>query len=124
MTRDWYPIVRQHKNVTLCDVCVSKSASVNNIRDALMGMGLCEWETYMGCIFSQAVLKALERGENEADITKMFSCDLVGVDDMFGEYTKPQADVCAFLKEKLFKVVSETEDELRVRLKWNVIKHQ
>ena len=124
MTREWYPVVRRHKKVTLCDVCVSKGASVNNIRDALMGMGLCEWRTYMGYLFSQAVLSALERGEDVADITKMFSCDLVGVDDKLGEITKSQAEVCTFLKEKLFKVVSENDEELKVFLKWSVIKRQ
>lgn len=122
MTFDWYPEERQHKKVTLCDVYKCKSVTCNDITRALMGMGLCEWETYMSHVFSQAVLKAFERGEQTADITKMFSCNLVGIDDVVGKYTKQQKDVCAFLKEKLFKTVSETEEELMVSLRWDVLK--
>ena len=122
MTRDWYRVEQTHKKVTLCDVHMCRTVTCHKIARALMGMGLCEWETHMSHVFSEAVLKAFERGEKTADITKMFSCDLVGVDDVLGNYTKQQKQVCAFLREKLFKTISETDDELKVSLKWDVLK--
>ena len=123
MTRDWYPIERQHKQVTLCDVYMCKSISCNDIVRALAGMGLYEWKVYMSHVFSDAVLKAFEHRKTTADITMMFSCDLVGINDE-GNHTKEQKDICAILKEKLFYTVSETNEELIVALKWNEIKRK
>lgn len=117
MTFDWYPEERQHKRVTLCNVTENES----NIKDyhvarALMGMGLCEWEYYMGDLLVKAISNAREKNESTADITVMFSCDLYGVDGR-GTYMTHQAKVVEHLMDKLFDTVSETEDELIVVIK-------
>lgn len=121
MIRDWYSVRRQHKIVTLCDVHRCKGVTCNDIVQALEGIGLKEWGTYMSHIFSQAVLAALEKREKNADITRMYSCDLFGVDEQ-NDYNKEQKDICAFLNQKLFNVISETDDELKVVIRWEVIK--
>lgn len=122
MIYKWYAEVRQHKRVMLSDVFVCKSVTCNDIIHALMGLEVYEWERYMSHIFSEAILKAFKYQENMADITRMFSCNLVAIDDC-GEHTKQQKDVCEILLNKLFKTVSETDEELIVSLKSEVIKH-
>lgn len=116
MTRDWYPEERSHKRVTLCNVGKGLDLKNFDVRTRLLGMGACEWETYMESLLAEAINNAHEHGENMADVTKMFSCDLVGIDGI-GDYRKNQESVEAFLMEKLFDVVSETDEELKVTLK-------
>jgi len=122
MTFNWYAEPRMHKTVKLSDVYMCKSISCNDIMRVLKGIGLYEWERHMSYVLSQAVLKAFERKEKAADITRMFSCNLVGIDEL-GEHTKKQNEVCEFLLEKLFKVEAETPEELVVSLKWEAFKH-
>lgn len=116
MTFDWYPKEREHKSVILCDIDKYENVDDSQVAHALMGMGLCEWEYYMGKVFTQSIKEARELGKDTADITKMFSCDLVGV-DRFGEYTKRQENVIKFLCEKLFDTVNDTDDEMMVSVK-------
>ena len=81
-----------------------------------MGMGLSEWETYMGELFTKAIFQAASQNANTADVTAMFSCDLIGIDQT-GEYRKRQRGVITFLLNKLFDKVSENENELIVKVK-------
>ena len=120
-TYDWYPEKRSHKRVTLCNPVDYIHVTDGNVARALMGMGLCEWEYYMGRLFTQAVSAAKEQKMETADITAMFSCDLSGIDDR-GKYTKSQKNVNAFLMEKLFECVSDTDEELKVKVKPELFK--
>ena len=119
MTYDTYPEYREHKRVTLCNLSGCENLARGDARWALMGMGVFEWEDYMDNLLMKAVTKARENGDDTADITDMFSCDMVGIDDE-GKYTKSQKNVIAHLMEKLFNKVSETEEELTVSIKENV----
>ena len=117
MTRKWYFEEQPHKKVVLCNVEEGgKIATEKELRVRLMGLGSYEWEVFMTDLMCDAVKTAAERKEDSANITKMFSCDLIGIDKI-GEYRKKQESVIAFLLEKLFDVISETEDEMRVTFK-------
>lgn len=121
MTFNWYAEPCNHKTVKLSNVYMCKSISCNDIMRALRGIGLYEWERHMSYVLSQEVLKAFDCKEKAADITRMFSCNLVGVDE-FGEHTKTQKEVCEFLLEKLFKTERETPEEMVVSLRGDVFK--
>ena len=120
-TYDWFPEERSHKKVTLCNPMDYNHVTDGDVASALMGMGLCEWEYYMGRLFTKAISAAKEQNNDTADITVMFSCDLAGVDDI-GKYTKEQKSVNAFLMAKLFECVSDTEEELKVKVKPELFK--
>lgn len=117
MTFDWYPEARQHKRVILCDADQYKHVTVRDVQRALTGMGLCEWEVYMGKLFTEAISQAATQNANAADTTAMFSCELFGIDDVVGKYQCRQEKVIEFLMEKLFDKVSENENELTVKIK-------
>ncbi len=117
MTISWYSEARQHKNVILCDAGKYNHVTYDKVQHALMGMGLCEWEVYMGEVFEKAISQAISQNANTADITAMFSCDLIGVDEMTGKYWTRQENVIIFLMNKLFDKVSESENELIVKVK-------
>ena len=117
MTYKWHAEKRPHKNVILCEAEKHVRVTYIQVELALAGMGLCEWEVYMGELFTEAVSQAVSQNANTADITAMFSCDLIGVDDVIGEYQKNQNNVVKFLMEKLFDKVSENENELIVKVK-------
>ena len=122
MTFNWYAEPRMHKTVKLSNVYMCKFITCNDIIWALRGIGLYEWQRHMSYVLSQSVLKAFDQNQNVADITQMFSCDLVAYNEL-GKQTINQKEVCEFLMESLFKIVRETPDELIVSLKTNAIKH-
>ena len=117
MTIDFYAEKRNHKKVILCNADQYTHVTDSDVAGALMGMGLCEWEYYMGRLFTGAVASARAQHNKNADITEMFGCQLVGVDLHTGPYHKTQESVIAFLMEKLFDKVSENENELNVKVR-------
>ena len=117
-TIDWYPVEnRQNKKVVLVEATKYEHVTVSDVSNTLMGSGVYEWECYLGQLFVSAVQTA---EEEQADVTKMFSCDLVGVDQI-GHYTKPRERVVEFLLEKLFDIVSTTDDTITVSVKKGVL---
>lgn len=120
MTIDFFTEKRNHKKVILCNADQYTHVTDSDVARALMGMGLCEWEYYMGSLFTRAIVRAYAQGDKNADITEMFSCQLVGVDLITGPYYKTQENVIAFLLEKLFDKVSENENELTVKVREGV----
>ena len=116
MTRDWYWEEQPHKKVVLGNVEECKNSTEGELRARLIGLGCCEWEVFMIGLMCDAIRTAVERKEDTANITKMFSCDLIGIDES-GERRQKQESVIAFLLEKLFDVVSETEEEMKVIFK-------
>ena len=116
MTRDWYVVHKDHKKVHLCNAEHLKNVSESSVSYALMRAGLHKWENYLASIFVEAV----QASDNDvADITKMFSCDLCGVDHL-GTYCKKQEDVIVFLMDKLFEIVEESDTYLSVEIKSGV----
>ena len=116
MLFDWYVEKREHKTVKLTDVYLCKSVTGNDIIRHLNDLGLYQWRRLMSYIFSEAVVKAYEREEKMADITKMFSYDMVYVDE-HGHHTKNQKEVCEILFKALFNTVKETNEEIIVTLR-------
>lgn len=105
-----------HKKVTLINVsdCKDKITLVGMVKN-LMGMGHIEWEALEAGWLIEAILEAMQKGEETADITKVFACKLSAYDSM-GKITIPHERHINFLMEKIFEKVDETDDELKVRL--------
>ena len=116
MTYIWFAEPQKYKTVKLSNVYMCKSITCNDIMRALEGMELYEWKRHLSYVLSEAVLKAFDTQENVADISKMFSCNLFGVDE-FGEHTRKQEEIIEILMKKLFKKESETSETLTVSIK-------
>jgi len=117
-TLDWYLVEnRQDRKVVLVEATKYEDVMVSKVTTALMGSGLYEWENYLAQLFVEAVAA---REDDIADVTKMFSCDLVG-EDQEGRYTKPCEKVVEFLLEKLFDIVSEIDNTITVSVKPNAL---
>ena len=109
-------IEKPYKRVTLVNVGDCKDRiTVNHVRSRLMGMGWFEWENLLSNWLVAAVVEAIRNGKTEADITKLFTCDLLG-EDRIGQWTKPQENVVDFLMGRLFECLEEDENEMRVRI--------
>ena len=113
MTFDWNYKEREHKKVLLWDIEKCRGMKSQDFFHYFMGMGLCEWETFFCEKLVESIENAFKKGEPTADITFLFSCDLIG-EDKFGEYTKKQESVKKFLMEKVFKTFLELPEEMNV----------
>ena len=113
MTFDWNYKEREHKKVVLCDIEKCRGMKPQDFWHYFMGMGLCEWENFFCKKLVESIENAFEKGEQAADITFLFSCDLIGEDE-FGEFTKYQESIKNFLMEKVFEVVGESAEEMVV----------
>lgn len=110
---------REGKRVTLINVNLAKNfATLEKVAKKFKKFGRYDWAYQQAIWLMEAVATAVENGEKTADITKMFNCDFVGCDSM-GTYVLPQEVIQDYLISSLFKVESETEDELRLKLKWS-----
>lgn len=109
-------VERPYKNVILVNVGDCKDRiTVSHVRERLQGTGKKEWEAALSNWLVKAIVEAIRNGEEEADITKLFSCDLQ-VDDKFGSFTKPQEMVINFLMGRLFECLEEDDNVMRVRI--------
>ena len=89
--------------------------TVSGICYRLMGLGKFEWEEAEAYFLVKAIVDSFEAKATEADISVMFSGDLIRV-DRFGTEKVFQENVAKFLIEKLFEKVDENEEELRLKL--------
>ena len=121
MLFDWYAEKREHKTVKLTNIYMCKQLTCNDIINHLTELGIYEWKRRMSYILSDAVLKAYGKEEKMADITKMFSYDLVSIDEN-GQHTQKQEEVCEILMKTLFNPVKETDNEIIVSLKGRILK--
>ena len=101
-------------NITDCQ----DKLTVDGTHKLLMGMGKMEWELQEALWLVEAVVAALDRNAEVADISKMFNHDMLGWWSREDEtpYVKKAEEVSMFLLEKLFKGVDETPKELRVKI--------
>lgn len=120
MLYDWYAEKRDYKTVKLMKVYMCKSITCNDIIQALNELEWYAWRQHLSYILSDAVLKAFEKQEDVADITKMFSRDLFAF-DRSGEHTRSQEEIHEILMKRLFKKESETSEVLTVSLRWGAI---
>lgn len=89
--------------------------TVSGICRRLMGLGKFEWEEAEAVFLVRAILDAFEAKATVADISVMFSGDLIRV-DRIGTERVYQENVAKFLIERLFEKVYEDENELRLKL--------
>lgn len=110
------------KKVVLTNAGLAKNRiTVDQIEKHLEGALLRpEWERKQAYWLVKAVADAAKKGEKTADITQMFSCDLISHDDS-GRLVLHRDHIQNELMYKLFSRVYETEEELGVKLDWKVI---
>ena len=109
-------VEKPYKKVILVNVEDCKDRiTTDHVRTRLQGMGWFEWEDLLANWLVTAVVEALKKGKTEADVTKLFNCDLRG-EDRIGQWTKPQNMVVNFLMGRLFECLEEDENEMRVRI--------
>lgn len=98
------------KKVILLNAKACKGITEGEIAIHLLGLGKYEWER----LLSNYLMEAIENSESdEVDISKMFNCELCGYDSV-GEYVKSHSETVKFLIDRLFKVISDTEDKMEV----------
>lgn len=108
----WTKPDESHKKVILTNPldCKEKICLMGMI-SAWRGTGHSEWEAILAGLFIQAVLDAIEKNVNEADITDLFNRDFIASHDRV--FT--QAQVYNHLI-KWFDIVDETDKKLKVRI--------
>lgn len=107
-------VERPYKKVMLVNVGDCKDRiTVWHVCHQLHGTGWFEWEDLLAHWLVQAVVDAIEDGEGEADISKLFTCDLQG-EDRIGMFTKRQEKVVDFLMGRLFECIDDDGEVMRV----------
>lgn len=107
----WTEPDESHKKVILINPleCKEKICLMGMV-SAWRGTGHSEWEAILGGWFIQAVLDAIEKNVNEADITHLFNRDFLANNRVF-----TQAQVYNHLI-KWFDIIEETDEVLKVRI--------
>ena len=89
--------------------------TVSHIENRLQGTGWFEWEALLARWLVEAIVEAINNGENEADVTKLFTCELQG-EDRWGSFSKSQERVIDFIMGRLFEGLEEDDEVMRVRI--------
>ena len=107
---------RPYKKVILVNVndCIDK-ITVLHVTGRLGGLSWFEWEHLLANWLVEAIVEAIDNGKEEADISKLFTCDLQG-EDGFGFFRKSQEQVVDFLMGRLFECVEEDDEVMCVRI--------
>lgn len=106
-----------HKRVSLkLDATTTKFDKATISQTLGHSLGHFEWEEWTSRLVANAIKTAVSEGKTEADITPLFQCDLVGW-DASGEYVKKANKLEQQLKERLFDVIDEDDDELQLKFK-------
>lgn len=109
-------VERPYKKVILVNGGDCKDQiTVWHVCHRLQGTGWFEWEDLLAHWLVQAVVDAVEDGKEEADISKLFTCDLQG-EDRHGMFIKTQERVIDFLMGRLFECLYEDDEVMRVRI--------
>lgn len=105
-----------YKKVVLVNVadCIDR-ITVNHVYTCLNGMGGRIWQYLLANWLVSSIEESIKNGKAEADISKMFTADLL-VDDEFGHYEKKQMMVVDFLMGRLFECLEEDDDVMKVRI--------
>lgn len=104
------------KHVTLVNVreCQER-ITVSHVRECLEDIGLFVWKDLLALWLVEAIVKAIDNGQEEADISKLFTCELHGSDNL-GPLYKSQERVICFLMGRLFECLEENDEMMRVRI--------
>ena len=109
-------VEKPYKKVILTNVAECENRiTVDHVRHRLMGMRWFEWEDLLSHWLVEAIVEAIRTGKTEADITKMFTCELLG-EDKIGDFSKPQEEVIDFIMGRLFECLEEDDEMMRVRI--------
>lgn len=109
-------IEKPYKKVILVNVADCKDRiTVWNVCYRLQGIGWFDWKDLLAHWLVQAVVDAVENGKEEADISKLFTCELRG-EDRYGMFTKTQERVIDFLMGRLFECLYDDGHVMRVRI--------
>ena len=107
---------KPYKKVILVNVEDCKDRiTVSHVRERLQGIGWKEWGDVLAHWLGEAIVQAILNGEKEADISKLFTCELQA-EDRLGFFTKPQNLVIDFLMGRLFECLEEDDNVMRVRI--------
>lgn len=107
---------KPYKKVILVNVEDCKDRiTVSHVRERLQGVGWKAWEDVLAHWLVEAIVQAIINGEKEADISKLFTCELQK-EDRLGLFTKPQNLVIDFLMGRLFECLEEDDKVMRVRI--------
>ena len=118
-TRYGNPLVMEKtypKKVVMTNVeeCKDRITTIH-VRIKLIGMGWAEWEDLFSNELVKIIVDAINNDEKEADITKLFACELFG-EDRLGSFWKSQESVVDFLLGRLFEVLDEDNEVMHVRI--------
>lgn len=107
---------KNYKRVILVNVedCRDR-ITVSHVEERLQGTGWFEWEALLAHWLVEAIVEAIRNGEKEADISKLFTCELQG-EDKLGSFTKSQERVIDFIMGRLFERIQEDNEMMRVRI--------
>lgn len=109
-------VERPYKKVILVNAEDCKDRiTVGHVCNCLLGTGWYEWENLLAHWLVQAVVDAVEDGKVAANISKLFTCDLLG-EDRIGMFGKKQERVIDFLMGRLFECIYEDDDVMCVRI--------
>ncbi len=89
-----------------------KKITLSSMMAAWRGTGLSEWEAILAGLFVYAVVEAVNKDEEEADITNLFNRDYKAAGDRI--FTKEQVYDHLI---KWFDIVEETETTLKLKLR-------
>lgn len=109
----WKTREEENKKVILVNPkdCEEK-ITLSSMMAAWRGTGLSEWEAILAGLFVHAVVEAVNKDEEEADITNLFNRDYKAAGDRI--FTKEQVYDHLI---KWFDIVEETEKTLKVKLR-------
>ena len=106
-----------HKRVTLQLNVGDLELKKADIYKMVFGhLGHYEWEEWTSRMVANVIQNAKSIEEKKVDITPLFQCSLLCWDEK-DEYVKNSSDFKRQLKECLFEVVSEDDNELQVKIK-------
>ena len=109
-------VEKPYKQVILVNVDDCKDRiTVGYVEKRLKDLFCREWEELLAHWLVSAVVEAIDNGKSEADISKLFTCDLHG-EDSLGPFCKEQNRVIDFLMGRLFECITEDDEVMRVRI--------
>lgn len=104
--------LRTFKKVILVNSMECKHIKVRALEEAWAGMGHVEWELLLVDWLAKALREAIKNNESEADISALFNKEFSSEEGI--TYSRDQVHEHILSS---FEIISETEDELKLKLK-------
>ena len=108
-----------YKRVVLANVRTCKNRiTVNKIATKLRDWKVPQLERTEAVWLTEAIVEAINRNQQTADISKMFNIQVAIYTDHGYAGTLPREAISAMLFEKLFTKTDENDEQITVKLKW------